>query len=267
MKTNTIVIKIGTSSITNEEGTLNNKAIKTICEAASKLKQRGHRVILVSSGAIGAGLSLLQKTKKPTDLPLKQAIAAIGQAQLIQTYQTYFQTYNQLCAQVLLTNDVLLDKDKQRNVTQTLHTLHALEVIPIINENDTVSTDEIDNIVFSDNDTLSAIVSILVNADTLVLFSDIDGLYEKQDNQLTDNIIKFVDNIDSVKQHVSSEKSTLGRGGMASKLLAIEKATQNGIDVILANINNISNIENTIQSHTSGTFFKGGDTYGFNYHW
>lgn len=267
MKTKTIVIKIGTSSITNDQGILNQDIIKTICNVTSKLKEQGNRVILVSSGAIGAGLSLLQKSKKPTDLHLKQAIAAIGQAKLIQTYQTYFQRNHQLCAQVLLTNDILSNIEQQKNVSHTLHTLHALEVIPVVNENDTVSTAEIDNIIFSDNDTLSAIVSILVDADTLVIFSDVNGLYEKQNNILSKSIIRYVDDINSVKKHVSNEKSNLGRGGMKSKLTAIEKATKNGIDVILTNINAISNIESILNDNSHGTFFKGGEKHGYNYNW
>lgn len=267
MNTKTIIIKVGTSSITNIDGTLKTEVIDSICKASFLLKEKGHRIILVSSGAIGAGMSLLKRTASPKDLPLKQAIAAIGQAHLMESYHKAFKEYDQLCAQVLLTNDILSVPSKQRNVSQTLHTLHALEVIPIINENDTVSIAEIGNVIFSDNDTLSAIVSILVDADLLLVFSNIDGLHELKDNELTNQIIKQVDDISAIKKHISTQKSQLGRGGMTSKLDAISEATNKGIDVILTNINTINDIENIIQNHTHGTFFKGGVKNGYERNW
>lgn len=267
MNTKTIVIKVGTSSITKEDGTLCQEVIHSICKAAYSLKEKGHRIILVSSGAIGAGMSLLNRTTSPKDLPLKQALASVGQAKLMETYHKSFEQFNQLTAQILLTNDILSIPSKQRNVSQTLHTLHALEVIPIINENDSVSIAEIGNVIFSDNDSLSAIVSILVDADVLIIFSNVDGLYEIQKGKLTNNIIQSVDDISTIRNNVSSIKSNLGRGGMTSKLDAIEEVTKKGIDAIIANINKIEHIDSIINKHSYGTYFKGGVKNGYERHW
>ena len=253
-----IVIKIGTSSLTYDDGTLNKDIIKDICEATTILKQRGHKIILVSSGAIGAGLSQLGCHEKPQELSLKQAIAAVGQTILMQTYQEYYAMQNQLCAQILLTNDIIAHPVKRDNVRQTIHKLHELNVIPIVNENDSVSTVEIESTVFSDNDTLSAIVSILVDADMLLLFSDVDGLYKKKNGVLTKEILTYVSDLSDVNQHVSSQSSALGRGGMRMKIKAIDLATKEGIDVVLSNITTVKNLDQIISEKTIGTFFKGG---------
>lgn len=259
MKRNqTIVIKVGTSSVTHEDGTINNDVIKEISDATTILKNHGHKVILVSSGAIGAGLSQLGYKEKPTELSLKQAIAALGQTQLIQTYRQYYSLNNQHCAQVLITNDVVAHPVKRENVKRTIKTLLELDIIPIVNENDTVSTVEIESAVFSDNDTLSSIVSILIDADMLIVFSDVDGLYKMKDGKLTNEIFTRVTNLSSVKEHISQKSSTLGRGGMTSKIKAINNATVAGIDVVLANINTINQLSEIINYQTSGTFFKGG---------
>lgn len=257
MKNKTIVIKVGTSSITKKDGTIDLSTIEHICDATTLLKQQGYQVILVSSGAIGAGMSLLAETKQPCSLSKKQAIAAVGQAKLIQTYQTCYNRHNQLCAQILLTNDVLSSETKKHNVMQTFKTLHRMDVIPIVNENDSVSTDEIDHIVFSDNDALSAIVAILVEAELLVLFSDVEGVYKKVDNQLSTDIIHYVDDLETIRQHVSSIKSDLGRGGMHSKLAAIESVLPHQIDVLLTHISSMQELDQIVQNKHVGTFFKG----------
>lgn len=254
----TIVIKIGTSSLTKEDGKVKEEVIQQICKITTALQKDDKNVIIVSSGAIGAGLNQLQITSRDNDLSIKQAAAAVGQAALMQIYETYFKSYDQICAQILLTNDVITNAVKRENVVRTIQTLHSLNVIPIVNENDSVSIAEIDDIAFSDNDTLSAIVSTLVNAQLLVIFSDVDGLYYKKDGKLTKEVIPYIDKISKqIVSNVSSEKSELGRGGMATKLKAIKTASKQGVDVILTNISTFEQLPVFIDSKNIGTFFKG----------
>lgn len=250
-----LVVKIGTSSLTYPNGKLNLRQIKNLTEVCTNLQSSGVEVIIVSSGAIGAGIGKLGLDHKPIELEMKQATAAIGQAFLIQLYQKYFSEYGQLCAQVLLTNDVFSDEAKRENVTNTLKKLHDLGVIPIINENDTVSTDEIERTQFSDNDNLSALVSVITGADMLVLFSDIDGLHIKEDGVLTDKIVPFVSELNgTIKSYISDGKSKLGNGGMQTKLSAVKYVMQNDIDVVICNSKKMDYIYDCVERKVTGKY-------------
>jgi glutamate 5-kinase len=169
-----LVVKVGTSTLSYKNGRLNFHRMEKLAHELSKIRNRGIKVTLVSSGAIGVGAGRLFLTKRPEELAKKQALAAIGQAQLIKIYQKFFDDYNQSVAQVLLTKDVMTHTNRHHNAQNTLFKLLDMGIIPIINENDTIATDEIE---FGDNDTLSAMVATLVDADLLILLSDIDGLY------------------------------------------------------------------------------------------
>lgn len=253
-----IVLKVGTSSLTYPDGSLNEGQIESICHETTNLQNQGKKVIIVTSGAIGAGMGKLGLQEKPERLEMKQALAAIGQANLIQIYQEYFSKENQLCAQVLLTKDVVTDELQRKNVIRTFQTLLDLGVIPIVNENDTVSTDEIEGVKFSDNDHLSAVVSSLTSADFFIIFSDIFGLQKKINGKLTGEIIEYVHQIDeSVYQHVIDAKSKLGTGGMVTKLKSIELAVREGIDTVLCHYSMIHQLSEMIQGKNVGTFFKG----------
>ncbi len=250
------VIKIGTSSITYENGKLNLKRIADLARVVSDLKNRGEEVIIVSSGAIGAGMGKLN-IEKPTSISKKQAVAAIGQAYLIEMYQRSFSQYNTHVAQVLLTKDVLEHPVKSRNVKATFTELLALEVVPIVNENDTVSTEEIVGEFFSDNDHLSSVVAGLVKADRLIILSNIDGLYKRIDGLITNEVIKEVEDITDVFNNIDQSTSLLGTGGMKSKLEAIQSTVQMGIDAFIINGNNPGYIYDLFDGISRGTFFKG----------
>jgi len=256
---NKIVIKIGTSSLTYPNGKLNLRQIKNLSEVCTNLRNSNKQVIIVSSGAIGAGIGKLGLSSKPQQLEMKQAMAAIGQAFLIQLYQKYFSEYGQICAQVLLTEEVMKNEIQRDNVIRTLSKLHELGVIPIINENDTVSIDEIEGTLFSDNDHLSAMVSVLTGADLLVLMSDIDGLYKKENGLLSNSIIKYVSKIDEdIYSCVSNDKSKLGSGGMLSKLDSIKYVMEHDIDAVICNSNNMDIIYDILDGQKNGkyTYFK-----------
>lgn len=253
-----IVVKIGTSSLTYPSGALNFRQIEKLCAVTTNLQNSGKQVIIVSSGAIGAGMGQLGLKEKPFDLDMKQACAAIGQAYLIQIYQQYFSLYHQLCAQVLLTKDVVTDDIQRKNVVRTFLKLLDMGVIPIVNENDTVSTDEIEGIKFSDNDNLSAVVSSLTTADLFIILSDVDGLHKKVDGIVSDEVISYVKHIDEgLYHHVGMNKSSLGTGGMGSKIQSIETAVNEGIDCVICNSKDIDILYDVIEGKDVGTFFKG----------
>lgn len=253
-----IVLKIGTSSLTYPNGKLNLRQIEKLCQVTTNLQNSGKEVIVISSGAIGAGIGKLELKHKPTDLQMKQATAAIGQAYLMQVYQKFYSQYSQTCAQILLTKDVTTNSIQRQNVIRTLSQLMEMNVIPIINENDTVSTDEIEGFMFSDNDNLSAVVSELTNADLLIILSDINGLQKKENGVLQQDIISYVECIDSnIYNCVSESKSKLGTGGMSTKLKAIEQTIKSGTNVILCNSDNLDIIYDCVVGRNVGTFFKG----------
>jgi len=225
-----LVIKVGSAVLTNENGLLNFEAVTRLVGQLSKLHQKGHEVILVTSGAIAAGVGRLGLSEKPTELRLKQAAAAIGQPTLMEAYQKAFSEYGIIPSQILLTREDLVNRERYLNIRNTLLTLLSLKSVPVINENDSVSTDEIQ---FGDNDNLSAIVAVKVEADKLIIFSDVKGLFEVDgDGNITDQMISEVENpsAELKKKTVGKRGSKLSVGGMATKLEAAKLATSAGIE-------------------------------------
>ena len=250
-----IVIKIGTSTLTHSTGMLNIRRNEALVKILSDLKNSGKEIILVSSGAIGVGCGKLGLKSKPEDTPTKQALAAIGQCELMYFYDQQFSLYNHTVSQVLLTKDVITDNVRRINCINTLTKLLSLGVIPIINENDTMAVEEIE---FGDNDTLSAIVATLVDADLLVILSDIDGLYDSDPNTNADaKLIPVVEKIDdNIKKLASGASSKLGTGGMITKIHAAEIARDAKIDMVIINGKNPQCLYDLFDNKLTGTYFK-----------
>ena len=229
-----VVIKVGTSTLAHATGKLNIRRTSALCRVISDLKNAGNEVILVSSGAIGMGVGKLGLTEKPTDIPTKQAAAAIGQCELMYTYDRMFTEYNHVVAQILMTGADFQAEDRHENFNNTLSRLLALNVLPIINENDTIATDEIK---VGDNDTLSAYVAVSAKADVLVILSDVNGLYDADPHKNPDaTLIKKVCGVpESVMEMAGGEGSALGTGGMKTKLRAAKICKENGCDMVIAN--------------------------------
>ena len=229
-----VVVKVGTSTLTHSTGLLNIRRVEELVRVLSDLKNAGNEVILVTSGAIGVGAGKLGMTKRPSDMPTKQACAALGQSELMYVYDKCFSEYNHNVAQVLLTRDIIENSQRKENVTNTLSRLLSLSVIPVINENDTVSTEEIE---FGDNDTLSAIVASIVNADLLMILSDIDGLYDSDPHKNPDakRIPRVYALDDSIMALAGSKGSEFGTGGMATKLHAAQICMESKIPMIIMN--------------------------------
>lgn len=253
-----IVIKIGTSSLTHAEtGRLNLRKLEVLVREISDLRNQGKEVVLVSSGAIGVGSAALGMEEKPTELEKKQACAAVGQARLMMIYQKLFAEYNQTAAQILMTKNTMVNNLNRKNAKNTFRELLQLGAIPIVNENDSVSTYEIQ---FGDNDTLSAVVAALIGADLLILLSDIDGLFTDDPNQNPD--ARFIDVVESLDEHFlnmgkASTGSKVGTGGMATKLTAAEIATAAGTDMVIANGKDFHVIHKIIEGRNHGTLFVG----------
>lgn len=229
-----IVIKIGTSTLTYANGAVNIRRIEMLCRAISDMKNAGNEVILVSSGAIGMGVGKLHLPKRPTDIATKQAAAAVGQCELMYIYDKEFAAHNHTVAQILLTAPDLECEDRHAKFDATVNKLLELSVIPIINENDTISTEEIE---FGDNDTLSARIAASVGADLLVLLSDIEGLYTADPRKdagatLIPEVRELTDEVMALGSGAGSE---LGTGGMQTKLRAARIATAAGCDMIITN--------------------------------
>lgn len=255
-----IVIKIGSSSLTHQEsGDLNLLKIERLVRIISDLKGAGKEVVLVSSGAIATGRQALHHPKKPESLAQKQAFAAVGQARLMMVYQKLFAEYNQVAAQVLLTKDTMVNDSSRYNAQNTFDELLVLGAVPIVNENDTVSTSEIplvDN--FGDNDRLSAIVAALIGADLLILLSDIDGLYTDDPRANKEAVfIRLVPEITPELMAMGKETSgsDVGTGGMSAKLAAARIATDSGSDMVIANGDSVEVIYEIIQGEEKGTLF------------
>lgn len=229
-----IVVKVGTSTLAHPTGHLNIRHVEHLCKVLSDLKNAGHQLILVSSGAIGMGVGKLQLSQRPKDMPSKQAAAAVGQCELMYTYDKLFGEYNHTVAQILLTSDDILDPQRKCNFQNTLYRLLELDALPIINENDTIATKEI---AVGDNDTLGAIVAGCANADLLVLLSDINGLYTadpKSDPNAT--LIERVEELTPEIYALAGEKgSDLATGGMVTKLHAAEIAIAAGVEMVIYN--------------------------------
>ncbi len=253
-KKNIIVVKIGTSTLTYPNGRLNFNRISRLAMILSDIRNSGKKVLLVSSGAIAVGTGRLGYNSKPVDLPGKQASAAIGQAILMKIYQKLFDEYNQMIAQVLLTKDVMTDEVRKKNAQNTLHKLLEMDIIPIINENDTVSVDEIQ---FGDNDTLSAMVSVLIQADLLIMLSDIDGFYT--DNPKKNASAKRLPIIETITEDIelaaSGKGSDFATGGMITKILAAKMCLKYGVNTIIADGSRPEIIFDILNGDDVGTLF------------
>lgn len=253
-----VVIKIGTSSLIHENGNINLQVIDELAFSLSAIKNQNKEVILVTSGAIGVGLNKLGLQKRPDEVVKQQAIAAIGQAELINIYNQRFATYLQPIAQILLTKDVVNFPESKINAQNSINELLKMGVIPIINENDAVSIDELDHKTkFGDNDELSSIISNLLNADLLIMLSDINGFYSANPNTNKDAILfSQINEIDDKLFELAKEKgSKFGTGGMTSKLNAAKRVLQNNSAMILANGKNPKIIFNILEGQEIGTLF------------
>ncbi len=253
-----IVVKVGTSTITYENGRMNLSNIDRLCRAIADIQNSGKEVILVTSGAIGVGIGCLNLPEKPSETREKQAIAAVGQCELMNAYTRSFAEYSYVCGQILLTRDDLTDKLTRSNITNTIEALLERHIIPVINENDSVSTTEImHNGTFGDNDTLSAHVACLVNADLLIILSDIDGLYDDNPREHEDaRRISYVEDItDEMLGFSKGAGSKLGTGGMYTKVTAMQKVTSNGINGVIAEGSEPQVLSRILDQDDIGTFF------------
>lgn len=230
-----IVVKVGTSTLAHPTGRLNIQRMEKLCKVLSDLKNMGHEIILVSSGAIAMGFGKLNLSERPKDVPTKQASAAVGQCELMYIYDKLFTEYNHTVAQLLITApDIEEGGVRKQNFHNTLARLLDLGALPVINENDTISTEEFG---IGDNDTLSAIVAVTIQADLLILLSDIDGLFDGDPRKNPD--AKLIDTVGKIDEHIISlgggSGSNLGTGGMATKLRAAQMATAAGCEMVIAN--------------------------------
>lgn len=253
-KANRVVVKVGTSSLTHPSGLLNLRRLELLVKILADLKNAGKELVVVSSGAIGVGVGVLNLPCKPSDMPTKQACAAIGQCELMYTYDKLFGEYHHKVAQVLLTRDVIETPVREARVIDTFERLLELGVIPIVNENDTVSVEEIE---FGDNDTLGAIVASLVHADALIMLTDVEGLYDKNPHQHAD--AKLIDKVTAITPEIRAlaggKGSELGTGGMETKLNAAEIALQNGFAMVLTNGQNPKTLYQLLDGEHVGTVF------------
>ena len=249
-----IVVKIGTSTLAHATGHLNIRRVEELCKTMSDIKNAGHEVILVSSGAIGMGVGKLGLRQRPQDIPTKQAAAAVGQCELMYVYDKLFSEYHHTVAQLLITNDNMVNATRHQNFTNTLNRLLELGALPIINENDPVATEEI---VIGDNDTLAAKVADTVRADLLILLSDIDGLYTADPHKDPNAVLLHkVTKIDDYIMNLAGVSSTTqGTGGMVTKLHAAEICLACGCDMVIANGNNPDHLYDILDGKDVGTKF------------
>ena len=249
-----IVVKVGTSTLAHPTGLLNIRRVEQLCQVMSDLKNAGHQLVLVSSGAIGMGVGKLSLPGRPTDIPTKQAAAAVGQCELMYTYDKLFTEHNHTVAQILLTGADLSHDDRRNNFCNTLFRLLELGALPIVNENDTVATEEI---VIGDNDTLGAIVATHIRADLLILLSDIDGLYTADPHTApTARLLPLVEAITpEIVAMTGGAGSKLGTGGMQTKIHAARIATADGVEMVIANGKNPAVLYDIVEGRPVGTRF------------
>jgi len=254
IKCKRIVIKVGTSTLTYPSGKINFKRMSKLAEVLADLTNQGKEIILVSSGAIGVGLGKLKLASRPITIPEKQAIAAVGQVELMHLYSKFFAEYGYMVAQILLTKDVIEHNTRKTNAKNTFSSLLSKSIIPIVNENDTVATDEIE---FGDNDTLSAMVSVLIEADLLIILSDIDGFYDADPS--LNKEAKLLSNIDVVNSNIEKMAggvvSNRGTGGMITKLNAAKLVNKAHIPLLLLNGNKPEIIYRALQGELIGSLF------------
>lgn len=252
------VIKVGTSTLTYENGKINYRRIESLCKVISDLQNRGEQIIFVSSGAIGVGMGKVGLEARPSETRKKQALAAIGQCELMFMYDKLFGEYNHSVAQILLTRYAVETIQKRQNVINTIEELLNMNIIPVINENDTVAIDELEGNNFGDNDMLSAIVSRLVSADRLIILTDIDGLYDS--NPKTNPDAKKIDAVTEITPEIlnmaAGTGSNRGTGGMITKLQAADYATQKGTEVYVINGSNPEDLYEVFDGNNIGTVFR-----------
>jgi len=253
-KVSRVIIKIGSSILTDKNGSLSESVFEKLAQEISKIKSKNIEVIVVSSGAIASGMKKLGLTERPTEISMKQAIAAAGQSTLIWNYERAFSKFNQNVAQILLTLDGLLDRKRFLNARKTLTTVLSMGIIPIINENDTVAVEEI---MLGDNDNLSAQITSLIEADLLIMLTDIDGLYNKDPRIHKDaELLSLIERIGEDVENTAG--GTFGKttiGGMKTKIEAAKKAAAYGVPTIIANGNNGSTLEDIFDGKEVGTLF------------
>ncbi len=249
-----IVVKVGSSTLTLPNGKLDMLGIERLVRALAGIANTGTQVLLVSSGAIAVGVSTLKLPEKPKDIPSKQAAAAVGQCRLMDIYEKIFAEYGYTVGQVLLTGDVLHLEHGYEHVSNTVNRLLDYGVIPIVNENDTVAVDEIK---IGDNDTLSAIVAVIAKADLLVLLSDIDGLYDHDPHEGNAKLLPVVHSVtDEIRAMAGGSVSTVGTGGMVTKLDAADMVNQAGIPMILTNGARPEDLYAIAEGKSVGTLFE-----------
>ena len=249
-----LIVKVGTSTLAYSTGGLNIRRIESLCKVLSDLKNSGMEIVLVTSGAIGMGVGKLGLSKRPDDMPTKQAAAAVGQCELMYEYDKLFSQYNHTAAQILISASDVATEESVVNITNTMNRLLELQTIPIINENDTVETAEI---TIGDNDTLAAMVASVINADMLVLLSDIDGLYTANPKLDPDaELIPVVEDITpEIESIAGGAGSSLGTGGMKTKINAAKICIESGCDMIITNGNNPEILYNLMEGKSFGTRF------------
>lgn len=256
-----VVVKVGTSTLTHKTGMLNIRRVECLVKTLSDLKNAGKDIVLVTSGAVGVGAGKLSLKERPVDIPTKQACAALGQCELMYIYDKYFSQYNHNVAQVLLTRDVIEDNHRKQNVVNTFERLLSLSALPIVNENDTVAIDELTeeaNQRFGDNDTLSAIVARLVDADLLIILSDIDGLYDSDPK--SNPRAKLIERVRELDANIlalgGGKGSEFGTGGMSAKLNAAGICMSAGIPMVICNGKDPLNLYKLLDGEALGTLFQ-----------
>ena len=251
-----IVVKVGTSTLAHPGGRLNIRNVEELVKVLSDLKNAGHEVILVSSGAIGMGIGKLNMDREHMDIPAKQAAAAVGQCELMHTYDTLFLKYSHTVGQILITSEDIEDPERRANFENTMKTLLKFGALPVVNENDTVATTEINSV--GDNDTLGAIVAKTIDADILILMSDIDGLFTSDPNKDPDaRLIETVEEITrEIEAFAGDACSDLGTGGMATKIGAAQMVTESGCDMVIINGNYPDKLYDIVEGKSAGTLFR-----------
>lgn len=254
-----VVVKVGTSTLAHKTGKLNIRRVERLVKILADLENSGKEIILVSSGAMGLGMGKLGYVKKPSDTPSKQALAAVGQCELMYMYDKMFGEYNIVVAQLLLTKYILLE-ERKANVENAVNKLLEQGVIPVVNENDTVAIDELE-LEMGENDSLAATIAAVAKADALVILSDIDGLFDDDPKENDDaRLIPLVKDIDSsIKSFAGGAGSRLGTGGMVTKIKAAEIAAQAGIDTVIMNGRTPEKLYDLFEGKQVGTRFVSGD--------
>lgn len=257
-----IVIKVGTSTLTYDNGKINISNMEKLVRRIADLANEGREIILVSSGAVGIGMSRLNMDHRPAEVTEKQAVAAVGQSELMNLYGKFFAEYGIIVGQILLTRDVFTNGITKKNAQNTFERLVQKKIVPIVNENDSVSTEELEfdeSNSFSENDTLAALVSVMTGADLLIILSDIDGFYSgdpRRDKEA--RILETVLDInEEIERFAGGNGSERGTGGMITKLNAARICMENNVDLVIANGDDMENIEKIIKGKAVGTLFAG----------